>query len=116
LNAVSHDSLQGLEVAALSDIFVIKKIKEQRVVEGRWEYRVEWQGYPGQDTWEPIHNIRGGQTTHLRSSRIVQLVHGRQVGAGGQVGRGRGRGRSRKIAKVQQEDQSEDDEEEDSSD
>ena len=41
LNAVSHDSLQGLEVAALSDIFVIKKIKEQRgvgvVVAEKWQ-------------------------------------------------------------------------------
>ena len=92
-------------------------------MEGRWECRVEWQGYPGQDTWEPIHNIIGGAdgalNTFKDSTAGAWEAGGSRRASGRGRGRGRGRhggrGRSRKIAKVQQEDQSEDEEEEDSS-
>ena len=49
--------MKGLEVAEQEDIFVVKKIVDERIVEGSYEYRVEWQGYQGQDTWEPYNNI-----------------------------------------------------------
>ena len=91
-------------------------------MEGRWEYRVEWQGHPGQDTWEPIqcHNIRGRADEALKKFKDSTAGAWEADGSGRASGRGRGRGRvrgrSRKVAKVQQKDQSEDDEEEDSSD
>jgi hypothetical protein len=54
-------SLQDLEVAKRTDIYVIDKIKGSRKLSttGSLEYLVAWRGYPNEDTWEPVENIEG---------------------------------------------------------
>ena len=97
--------MKGLEVAEQEDIFVVKKIVDERIVEGSYEYRVEWQGYQGQDTWEPYNNIKGRGDDAIalfncKGSRGLPWMSG-GVARGRGRGRSRGRGRGRKKAATQ---------------
>ena len=95
--------MKGLEVAEQEDIFVVKKIVDERIVEGSYEYRVEWQGYQGQDTWEPYNNIKGRGDDAIalfKDSRGLPWMSGGGARGRGR-GRDRGRGRGRKKAATQ---------------
>jgi hypothetical protein len=44
---------------AVDDMYVIDKIRNERVVRGKKEYKVAWKGYPCEDdTWEPEKKVR----------------------------------------------------------
>ena len=82
--------MKGLKVAEQEDTFVVKKIVDERIVEGSYvyRYRVEWQSYQGQDTWEPYNNMKGrgdDAIAEFKDSRGLPWVSG-----GGACGRGRG--------------------------
>ena len=103
--------MKGLEVAEQEDIFVVKKIVDERIVEGSYEYRVEWQGYQGQDTWEPYNNIKGRGDDAIalfKDSRGLPWMSG-----GGARGRGRGRKKAatQKPAKRRRRNEEEEEEE-----
>jgi hypothetical protein len=40
--------------------YIAEEILDQReLVKGKHEYLVQWEGWPGQDTWEPFENVEG---------------------------------------------------------
>ena len=60
-NPNSNPNWKTLEVAEVAEIYVIEAIVDSRVPSGGTsiEYKVKWRGWQGQDTWEPVSNIRG---------------------------------------------------------
>jgi hypothetical protein len=39
--------------------YEVSRILDRRELGGRVEYLIEWEGYPGEDTWEPKHHLTG---------------------------------------------------------
>ena len=61
-------------------VYVIGRIKDsRRALDGSdtTEYHVEWVGYKGQDTWEPVANIQGRGDQAIRD--FLQKEVGRVV-------------------------------------
>ena len=54
-------SWRGSSLRDIIAIYVIEAIVDSRVPSGGTsiEYKVKWRGWQGQDTWEPVSNIRG---------------------------------------------------------
>ena len=41
-----------------SDFYNIEKILDRRKINGKFEYKIKWEGYPmNQSTWEPMENL-----------------------------------------------------------
>ena len=42
-----------------NDIYYIERILDKRKVNGKYEYKIKWEGYPlNQSTWEPLENLQ----------------------------------------------------------
>jgi hypothetical protein len=52
--------------------FVICSIVDKRDgMAGRVEYKVSWEGFPGEDSWEPIENLTEGKGMVVRCLMLV---------------------------------------------
>lgn len=38
---------------------VEKILKCRKIAKGKYEFLVQWKGYPDEDTWEPLDNLNG---------------------------------------------------------
>lgn len=61
----------GGEAQLLPGEYAVGSLRAVRRVAGRRQYLVEWEGYPGADTWEPVENIDPSLVAEFEARRAA---------------------------------------------
>jgi hypothetical protein len=49
------------EVVDGEEVYEVEEILDSRFYRRQFQYLVKWVGYPGEDTWEPLANVKGAK-------------------------------------------------------
>ena len=57
-----------------NDLYYIERILDKRKVNGKFEYKIKWEGYPlNQSTWEPLENLKTAMELVNEFDKVYEL-------------------------------------------
>ena len=57
-----------------NDLYYIERILDKRKVNGKFEYKIKWEGYPlNQSTWEPLENLQTAMELVNEFDKVYEL-------------------------------------------
>jgi hypothetical protein len=66
------------EVVDGKKVYEVKEILDSRFYRRQFQYLVKWVGYPGEDTWEPLANVKGAKAAiakfHKEHPGALQVI------------------------------------------
>jgi transposase InsO family protein len=69
------------EVVDGEEVYEVEEILDSRFYRRQFQYLVKWVGYPGEDTWEPLANVKGAKAAiakfhkeHPGAPRVIKAL------------------------------------------